>query len=69
MSAPEDLDARIAGHLRKQRGGKRAAPPGSLETFGYEADTVWSDPVVIEYCESFGVERERSRLVDTRTGS
>jgi hypothetical protein len=69
MNAPEGLEERIAGYLRKQRSGKRAAPPRSLETFGYQADAVWSDPAVIEYCESFGVERERSRMVDTRTGS
>jgi len=69
MSAPEDLEERIMGYLREQRSGKRAAPPERLETFGYQADAVWSDPTVIEYCESFGVERERSRMVDTRTGS
>jgi hypothetical protein len=69
MNVPEDLAERIAGHLRKQRSGKRAAPPRNLETFGYQADAVWSDPVVSEYCESFGVERERARMVDTRTAS
>ena len=69
MSAPEDLEERIMGYLRAQRSGKRAAPPERLETFGYQADAVWSDPTMIEYCESFGVERERSRMVDTRTGS
>jgi len=69
MKAPEDLEERIANYLEKQRSGKRAAPPKKLETFGYEADAVWSDPAAIEYCESFGVERERSRRVDTRTGS
>lgn len=69
MDVPEDLAERIADFLRDQRSGKRAAPPRSLETFGYHADAVWSDPAVIEYCESFGVERERARMVDTRTGS
>lgn len=69
MRAPDDLDERIAGYLRRQRSGKRAAPPERLETFGYEADTVWSDPVVTAYCARFGVERERARMVDTRTGS
>ena len=69
MNPPEDLEESIVGYLRKQRSGRRAAPPGSLETFGYQADAVWSDPVVTEYCESFGVGRERSRMVDTRTGS
>jgi hypothetical protein len=69
MNTPQGLEERIAGYLRKQRSGKRAAPPRSLETFGYQADAVWSDPTVTEYCESFGVERERTRMVDTRTGS
>ena len=69
MNTPEGLDERIAGYLRKQRSGKRVPPPRSLETFGYQADAVWSDPAVTGYCESFGVERERSRMVDTRTGS
>lgn len=69
MNVPKDLAERIAGHLRKQRSGKRAPPPRSLETFGYQADAVWSDPIVAEYCTSFGVEPERTRMVDTRTGS
>ena len=69
MDAPEDLEERVAGYLRTQRSGKRARPPRSLQTFGYQAEAVWCDPAVTGYCESFGVERERSRLVDTRTGS
>jgi len=68
MNAPEDLEGRVVGHLREQRAGKRAAPPKKLETFGYRADAVWSDPTVIGYCKSFDVQRERSRLVDTRSG-
>jgi len=69
MHPPEGLEERITDYLREQRSGKRAPPPRELETFGYEADAVWSDPVVNEYCESFGVQRERARLVDTRTRS
>jgi LPS sulfotransferase NodH len=69
MDSPEGLAARIENHLREQRSGRRAAPPRELETYGYQADAVWSDPVVTAYCESFGVERERTRVVDTRTGS
>ena len=69
MHAPEDLEHRVVEYLRTQRGGKRAAPPERLETFGYEPDAVWSDPVVTEYCAVFGVERERSRMVDTSTRS
>lgn len=67
MEAPVDLDERVARFLRAQRGGRRAAPPATLETFGYQADAVWSDPVVRAYCARFGIERERTRLVDTRT--
>jgi hypothetical protein len=69
MNAPGDLGERIAGYLRAQRSGRRAAPPRSLETFGYQADAVWRDPAVIRYCDVFGVEPELSRRIDTRTGS
>lgn len=69
MKAPDGLEERIIGHLRAQRRGKRAAPPESLETFGYRADTVWRDPAVVQYCDRFGVERELSRRIDTTTGS
>lgn len=69
MDPGKGLEERIAGYLRKQRSGKRAAPPKKLETFGYDVDAVWSDPAVTDYCAAFGVERERSRMVDTRTGS
>ncbi|MCP5060235.1 MAG: sulfotransferase [bacterium] len=69
MDAPEGLEERIIGFLEKQRGGKRAAPPSRIETFGYEADAVWCDPTVAKYCETFGVKPERSRKVDTLTGS
>ena len=65
---PEDLDQRIVGFLKQQRSGKRAAAPKHYENFGYDTDDVWTDPTVAEYCEVFGVQRERSRLVDTRTG-
>ncbi|MDP6977755.1 MAG: sulfotransferase [Myxococcota bacterium] len=69
IDPPDDLQRRITSYLDKQRSGKRAAPPRVLETFGYEADDVWNDPTVSEYCEAFAVERERSRVSDTRTGS
>jgi len=67
MDVPEDLGQRIAGFLKQQRNGKREAAPKRYEDFGYDADDVWADPSVAEYCEVFGVQRERSRLVDTRT--
>lgn len=69
MDVPEDLEQRVVGFLEQQRSGKRAAAPKRYENFGYDADDVWTDPTVAEYCEVFGVQRERSRLVDTRTGS
>jgi hypothetical protein len=69
MSVPEKCEERIVRYLREQRSGRRAAPPRSLETFGYRADTVWRDPAVTEYCELFGIERELCRMVDTRTES
>ena len=67
--APEDLEERVVGFLKQQRSGKRAAAPKRYEDFGYDADDVWADPTVAEYCEVFGIQREQSRLVDTRTGS
>jgi hypothetical protein len=69
MGAPDDLEERVEGYLRAQRSGRRAAPPKKLETYGYQADAVWRDPTVMRYCDSFGVERELSRRIDTRTGS
>jgi len=69
MSAPDDLEERVAGYLRAQRSGRRAAPPKTLETYGYRADAVWRDPAVMRYCDLFGVERELSRRIDTSSGS
>ena len=69
MDVPEGLDEDIAGYLQAQRNGRRAAPPERLEAFGYRADAVWRDPAVMQYCDLFGVEREVSRVIDTRTGS
>jgi hypothetical protein len=69
LKAPDDLGERVTGYLRAQRSGKRVAPPRSLDTFGYQADTVWRDPSVMRYCDLFGVERELSRVIDTNTGS
>jgi hypothetical protein len=68
MEAPKDLEKSIIDHLEQQRSGKRAVPPKSYETFGYDEDAVWADPTVAEYCEFFGVQKERSRLIDTKTG-
>jgi len=68
FQVPEDIDQRIINYLNQQRSGKRVAPPKKYDAFGYDADAVWADPTVTEYCTVFGVERERTRLVDTKTG-
>ena len=68
MDVPEDLEQRIAGFLEQQRSGKRMAPPKKYDTFGYDAEAVWADPSVADYCKFFGVKQERTRLIDTKTG-
>lgn len=69
MAVPDDVEHRVLDYLEAQRKGKRAAPPKKLDSFGYDSDDVWRDPIVSEYCRYFGVEREKARLTDTRTGS
>jgi hypothetical protein len=69
MEPPKDLEQLIKGYLKQQRKGKRVAPPESYGTFGYDSDVVWTDPIVAEYCKFFEVQQERSRLIDTKTGS
>ena len=68
IDVPENLEPSILGFLEQQRSGKRVAPPKKYDNFGYDADDVWADPVVADYCKFFGVQRERSRLTDTKTG-
>ena len=68
IDVPEDLEQRIFAFLDQQRSGKRVAPPKKYDTFGYNSEAVWADPIVSEYCEFFGVKQERSRLIDTKTG-
>jgi hypothetical protein len=68
MDVPENLEQRIVAFLKKQRSGKRVAPPRKYDTFGYDTEAVWADPIVSEYCDFFGVKQERSRLIDTKTG-
>jgi hypothetical protein len=64
----EDLEQRIVTFLAQQRSGKRVAPPKKYDTFGYNAEAVWADPTVADYCKFFGVKQERTRLIDTKTG-
>ncbi len=68
MDTPPDLEKLVLEYLEKQRGGKRAKPPSKLDTFGYNADSVWRDTAVAEYCEFFGIQPERTRLTDTSSG-
>jgi hypothetical protein len=68
IEAPQKLEKSIIDHLQQQRSGKRATPLKSYESFGYDEDAVWADPIVTDYCEFFGVGRERTRITDTKTG-
>jgi hypothetical protein len=69
ISAPDDLENGILRYLEQQREGARISPPKSYDTFGFDHDAVWSDPVVAEYCEFFDIPREQSRMADTKTGT
>ena len=68
IDVSKNLEQRIGSFLKQQRGGKRMAPPKKYANFGYDAEAVWADPTVAEYCELFGVKQERLRLIDTKTG-
>jgi Sulfotransferase family len=61
-----DLPARIDTFLHVQRSGARAAPPRELATMGYGHDDVLSDPAVSNYCRTFGINPESSRLTGTQ---
>ena len=60
------LSDRIDRFLQTQHSGGRAVPPAELPTMGYTHDDVLCDPVVADYCHTFNVEPERSRLTGTR---
>ena len=68
IGIPEGLEQGIVAFLEQQRSGKRVAPPKKYDTFGYDAETVWADPSVADYCKFYGVQPERTRLIDTKTG-
>jgi hypothetical protein len=57
------LSAEVTAFLERQRAGGRAAPPATLDSMGYDRTDVWHDPVVRSYCERFGIEPERTRIV------
>ena len=62
IAVDEDMASRVERFLHAQRSGTRAAPPRELATLGYDHDEVLSDPVVSDYCRTFGIVAERSRL-------
>jgi hypothetical protein len=57
-----DLRGRIGDFLGAQRSGNRAAPPQELDTMGYDHADVLGDPVVSDYCRTFGIAPEAARL-------
>jgi hypothetical protein len=61
VSAPDDLDARMARFIADQRAGKRAAPPATIPNFGLDHDEFLGREAIAAYCRQFGVEPERSR--------
>lgn len=63
---PIDLEQSIVAFLKKQRNGKRAKPPKHYKDYGYRINDVWTDPVVAEYCETFGIVPEKSRLAEAQ---
>ncbi|MGD9305412.1 MAG: sulfotransferase [Desulfobacterales bacterium] len=68
MDLSENFEQGIRAFLEQQRSGKRVAPPKKYDNFGYDAEAVWADPSVADYCKFFGVKQERTRLIDTKTG-
>ena len=58
------LDAAIDEFLAGQRTGRRAAPPATLPTFGYDHDEVWAEPKIAFYVAAIGLEPERQRVSD-----
>jgi hypothetical protein len=48
--------------LDQQRAGRRATPPATLDTMGYDPLEVRQDPAVRGYCERFAVSPELVRL-------
>jgi hypothetical protein len=59
----EELSTKVVAFLERQRAGERAAPPATLDAMGYEQADVWADPVIRSYCQRFGIDPERTRLV------
>lgn len=68
-AADDELSAKVIMYLERQRAGQRAVPPAVLDSMGYDQEGVWRDPVIRSYCERFGLEPERTRLIGAAPGS
>jgi len=53
---------RVRAFLAHQRAGRR--PPPERYEHSYTVEDVWSEPVISSYCATFGVHRERQRIVE-----
>ena len=65
LPVDQNLAVRIDTFLDAQRTGGRAAPPSELASMGYTHDDVLSDLTMSDYCRTFGIAPERSRLTGT----
>jgi hypothetical protein len=54
--------ARIDEFLTAQRAGRRAAPPATLDTLGFDHDRVLAEPSISAYCARHGIAPETVRL-------
>jgi Sulfotransferase family len=68
-AADGELSAKVVAYLERQQAGARAAPPAALDSMGYDQAGVWGDPVIKSYCERFGIEPERTRLIGAAPAS
>ena len=68
-AADDELPAKVVAYLERQQAGERAAPPAALDSMGYDRAGVWGDPVIRSYCERFGIEPERTRLIGAAPAS
>jgi hypothetical protein len=59
----DELPAKVLTYLERQKAGERASPPPALDSMGYDHADVWRNPIVRRYCDRFGVEPERTRMM------
>lgn len=62
--ADDDLGRAIDSYTTAQRAGKRAPPPATLPTYGYDSEEIWSRPDIAAYAARVGLRPERRRLTD-----